>query len=332
MSSLECDVCGTPAQAPGEPCALCAIEVPRFSVVVPVYQSARILPLLVARLQKIFETLAVSWELLLVDDASRDTSWDVVAGLASEDARIRGFRLMRNFGQHNALMCGFQHARGDFVVTLDDDLQNPPEELPKLIAEQERGGFDVVFGYFEDRRHSRFRNWTSRLSRQLIRVAIPGIHPRYSNYRLIARPVIDALARQQHDYLYTDGLISWITHHTSAVEVAHEERWSGDSNYTLGKLLRHFGVALLTFTALPLRAISLAGLAVAAGALAVGAGSVGASLAGHPVESGVAVLAVAVFFLGGVQLVCLGVVAEYVGKIFLKQSGKPAFLVRERRP
>jgi undecaprenyl-phosphate 4-deoxy-4-formamido-L-arabinose transferase len=302
---------------------------PAFSVVVPVYNSASILPHLAERLAKTFAGMRQSFELLLVDDGSRDGSWAVVRDLQASHPEIRAWRLMRNFGQHNALMCGFQRCRGDFVVTLDDDLQNPPEEIPRLFAELQAGGWDVVFGYFEERRHSRLRNLASRLSRRLVRVAIPGLHPRFSNFRLLTRRVVDEIAKQTHDYLYTDGLISWVTTHASAVDVRHDPRFAGESNYTFLGLVRYFLVALLTFTAVPLRFISLAGIVSSAGALAVGAVYLALKLAGRITEPGFAAIIVSVVFLGGVQLFSIGIVAEYIGKMFMKQSHKPQYVVRE---
>jgi glycosyltransferase involved in cell wall biosynthesis len=316
-------------------CALCdraqpaAGERPVFSVVVPVYNSAEILPHLVERLAKVFDGMGRSFELLLIDDCSADDGWRVIGELRTQHPFIRAWRLTRNFGQHNALMCGFQRCRGEFVVTLDDDLQNPPEEIPKLIAEQQAAGRDVVFGYFRERRHSWFRNLTSRLSRRLVRAAIPGIHPHFSNFRLMTRAVVDELAKQRHDFLYTDGLISWVTTNTSAVVVRHDERHSGESNYSAAKLVRYFAVALLTFTALPLRLISIAGITSAATALAFGAVYLTLKLMGGITVPGFAAIIVSVFFLGGIQLFSIGIVAEYIGKMFLKQSHKPQYIVRE---
>jgi undecaprenyl-phosphate 4-deoxy-4-formamido-L-arabinose transferase len=316
-------------------CALCelaqpaAAEGPVFSVVVPVYNSAEILPHLVERLTNVFNAMGCSFELLLIDDCSVDDSWQVIAKLRAEHPFIRAWRLMRNFGQHNALMCGFQRCRGEFVITLDDDLQNPPEEIPKLVAEQQVAGRDVVFGYFGERRHSWFRNLMSRLSRRLVRAAIPGINSHFSNFRLLTRAVVDELAKQRHDFLYTDGLISWVTTNTSAVSVRHDERFSGESNYSMAQLVRYFAVALLTFTALPLRLISIAGIASAAIAMAFGVVYLALKLMGDITVPGFAAIVVSVFFLGGIQLFSIGIVAEYIGKIFLKQSHKPQYIVRD---
>jgi undecaprenyl-phosphate 4-deoxy-4-formamido-L-arabinose transferase len=333
-----CPECGEPGlreQGGARACALCGSAAPEpgfrphFSVVVPVYNSASILPHLVERLEKVFRDLDRPFELLLVDDCSADDSWRTIGELRARHPFIRAWRLMRNFGQHNALMCGFQRCRGEIVVTLDDDLQNPPEEIPRLFAEQQARDLDVVFGYFGDRRHSWFRNLTSRLSRRLVRIAIPGIDPHFSNFRLMRRAVVDELAKQRHDFLYTDGLISWVTTRTGAVNVRHDPRHSGASNYSFGKLVRYFAVALLTFTAVPLRLISVAGIASAAVALAFGVIYLALKLMGDIVVPGFAATIVAVFFLGGIQLFSIGIVAEYIGKMFLKQSHKPQYVVRE---
>jgi undecaprenyl-phosphate 4-deoxy-4-formamido-L-arabinose transferase len=337
MQEKLCPECGAPglqARAGRLVCALCgralpAGRPPEFSVVVPVYNSAEILPVLVDRLAKTFAEMDRTFELLLIDDCSGDDSWQVIEALQTAHPFVRAWRLMRNFGQHNALMCGFQRCRGELVVTLDDDLQNPPEEIPKLVAAREAEDLDVVFGYFGRLRHSPFRNLVSRLSRRVIRAAIPGIHPHFSNFRLITRPVVEELAKQRHDFLYTDGLISWITTRASSVEVRHDPRHSGESNYSVMKLVRFFSVALLTFTALPLRLISIAGITSAAVALAFGLVYLTLKLMGDITVPGFAAIIVAVFFLGGIQLFSIGIVAEYIAKVFLKQSDKPQYIVRE---
>ena len=305
-------------------------EAPELSVVVPVYKSAAILPHLVQRLHAVLQPAVASYELLLIDDCSPDDSWNVLRDLQRElPATMRIFRLSRNFGQHNALMCGFKHSRGAYVVTLDDDLQNPPEEIPRLYAKIVEGRYDVVFGYFEERRHSWARNTASRLSRWLIRRAVPGLNPYFSNYRILNRFTVQEIARQTQDFLYVDGLIAWVTHNTGHVVVAHAPRFAGESNYDVRRLVSYFAVVLMTFTVLPLKIVSLVGFLAAAGGLSLGFVYFVMRLAGLITEPGFAAIILAVLVLGGIQLLSLGLIGEYVGKIFLKQSGKPQFIVRE---
>ncbi|MHC4831035.1 MAG: glycosyltransferase family 2 protein [Planctomycetota bacterium] len=304
---------------------------PRFTVVVPVFHGGATLRELLRRSDAMFEGLDGTHEYVLVDDCSQDDSWEVAAALAGERSDVRAYRLMRNFGQHNALMCGFKHSRGELIVTLDDDLQNPPEEVPAMVEALIAGDHDVVFGYYAERGHNVFRNATSNIARWLLTRSIPRLNPYYSNFRIIRRIVIDAVTQQRDDFLYIDGFITWATDRTSHVVVRHEARTVGRSNYTLRKLITYFGVILFTFTVLPLRVLAITGSLLSVTGLGIGVYYLIRKLTGHVTIPGFAALIVAIMVIGGIQLLSLAVIGEYVGKIFLKQSRKPQFLIREAR-
>ena len=306
-------------------------QCPVISVVVPVYHGQETLAELVERTDRVLGGLVSAHEILFIDDGSADDSWAELCRLVESSDHIRAFRLTRNFGQHNAIMCGLKQARGAVIVTLDDDLQNPPEEIPKLYEALLDEDLDVVYGYFSERRHSLLRNLSSNLSRWLLTRSIPRLHPKYSNYRAIRRSVIDAITDQDDDFLFIDGLITWVTDRTGHVVVAHDSRPRGSSNYTLKKLVVYLSIIVFTFTVLPLRVLAVTGSLLSLGGFAYGAWIVWRRALGLVSEAGFSAIIVSVLIMGGIQLLSLAVIGEYVGKIFLKQSQKPQFLVRETR-
>ena len=299
------------------------------SIVVPVYNGARSLEDLVARTDAVMrDVVRESYEYVFVDDGSRDASWSVLESIASGRDDVCAIRLMRNFGQHNALMCGFKHAIGEVVVTIDDDLQNPPEEIPKLLEALRDDTHDVVYGFFRDPRHGTIRNIASSAARWLLTRTIPGLHPYYSNFRAIRRNVIDHVIEQRDDFLFIDGIITWITDRVTHVPVVHDRRVSGRSNYTLRRLLSYFAIIVFTFTVLPLRILAAAGTLLSLTGFALGGYFLVRKLMGTLGGEGFAAIIVSVLTIGGLQLLSLAVLGEYVGKIFLKQSHKPQFAVR----
>ncbi|MRR30365.1 glycosyltransferase [bacterium] len=299
------------------------------SVVVPVYNSAQTLELLVSGLQSIFEKLAVPCELILVDDCSKDGSWGTIARIAELNQWVTGISLMRNYGQHNALLCGIRAARFDTLVTMDDDLQNPPSEIPKLLAELDRG-FDVVYGRPLIEQHGLCRNLASAITK-LALGSVMGIETArsVSAFRAFRTQVRDAFASYQSWFVSIDVLLTWGASRFSAVAVDHQPRARGVSNYTLIKLLRHAVNMLTGFSVLPLQLASLFGFLFALfgmGVLAYVLGCyvlLGSSVPGFPF------LASIIAILSGVQLFALGVMGEYIARIHFRTMDRPAYAVRQ---
>lgn len=237
-----------------------------LSIVVPVYRSAITLPMLASRLTDVLNSLGLDYEIIFVDDASSDNSWDVLVQLQREHPkRIAAIQLMRNFGQHNALMCGFKHARGRYIITLDDDLQHPPEEIRKLYEAIERTGADVIYGNPRRKEHEKWRNAGSTLVGIFYRIVFENrIQP--SPFRILRKEAVDAILTYSLNYTYVDGLLAWNTQRIGSVLVNHEPRQQGRSGYSLWKL---FTLALNLFTnfsLLPLQLVSALGLCCAVGA------------------------------------------------------------------
>ncbi|MEW5943864.1 MAG: glycosyltransferase family 2 protein [Pseudomonadota bacterium] len=297
-----------------------------ISVVIPVYRSEKTLRELCARITKAVETITADFEILLVEDRGGDGSWDVIQEIAGRDARVKGIQLSRNFGQHAATICGISRASGDWIVTLDDDLEQQPEYIPELYAKAQEG-YALVYGIYGERTHSLWRNLTSGWARRLFSLAIPTLNYEYTSFRVIQRKIAQALSEFDSPFPFVDGYLSWLTNSYSTVEVKHAHRAYGSSNYDFRKLVTHTLNIFVTFSDLPLKIATWIGL----GSFMVGmvwllAIVLGRLLGGITVSGYASVMASIVLF-GGIQLLILGIFGEYLGRMNFKSSKKPLFLV-----
>src|SRR4030095_8005943 len=236
-----------------------ATSPPSIAVVVPVYRSAAQLPMLVELLQPVLSALAGSYELVLVNDGSPDRSWEIIEQLAAKHPWVRGIRLMRNYGQHNALLCGIRAAKYEIIVTMDDDLQHAPEEIPRLL-EQLQQGFDVVYGAPEAERHPPLRALASRITRLALGTAIGmDLAKNVSAFRVFRTELREAFASYHSPFVSIDVLLTWATTRFTAIPVVFQPRHSGASNYTFTKLVRHALDMMTGFSTAPLQLASLVG-------------------------------------------------------------------------
>jgi undecaprenyl-phosphate 4-deoxy-4-formamido-L-arabinose transferase len=299
-----------------------------ISVVVPVYNSEAILPSLVDRLKPVLDAITEQWEIILVNDSSRDGSWDVIQSLVSSEPRLRGIDLMRNYGQHNALLCGIRCAKGDVLVTMDDDLQHPPEEIPILLSRLDEG-YDVVYGTPLVEQHGFLRDLASLISKLALRRIMGATTAQsVSAFRVLRTSVRDAFANYQGAYVSLDVLLTWGTSRFSAVRVRHDPRKAGGSNYTLGKLII-IALNLMTgFSTLPLRIASIVGFAFTLFGIGilcyvlVRYVSQGGSVPGFPF------LASLTAIFSGAQLFALGIVGEYLARIYVRTMDRPTYAIR----
>lgn len=299
-----------------------------LSVVVPVYNSATILPTLVARLKGILEPMVIDYELVLVNDSSSDESWSRIVALAEKDPHIRGLDLMRNYGQHAATLAGIRAARGDIVVTIDDDLQNPPEEIPKLLAKLDEG-HDVVYGVALTGDRGFVRNVLTWLSKHALRIAIgPHVPTNVSGYRAFHTGLRRTFDDFRSPYVSVDVLLSWGARGFISVPVRHEPRRDGRSGYTYGALATHALNVLTGFTTRPLRAVSLIGLATMLFGVAVLAYVLTYYVVNHGDVPGFPFLASIIAIFAGVQLLSLGTIGEYIARMHMRLMGQPPFTVR----
>jgi undecaprenyl-phosphate 4-deoxy-4-formamido-L-arabinose transferase len=297
-----------------------------LSVVIPVYRAAKSLPELYRRLTAVLERHPGGFEILFVEDCGGDNSWEVICQLAAEDPRIKGIQLSRNFGQHAATICGFAHARGDWVATIDDDLEQPPECLLDLYYKAMEG-YTLVYGIYPQRSHKAWRNITSNIARWLFRKAIPSLNHEYTSYRLIWGDIARAMTQFDSPFPFVDGYLSWLTSNYATVEVSHSARAHGDSNYTFKKLFIHTINIFATFSDLPLRIATWIGLMTFMSGMVWLAVILGGKLLGGITVSGYASIMAAILLFGGVQLLMLGIFGEYLGRMNFKSSKKPLFLV-----
>lgn len=301
---------------------------PVVSFVIPLFNTGAGLPRLIAA----FEALELddSWELVLVDDGSADGTARLAAQMMSRiTAPVILVELARNFGEHAAVLEGCRHAHGQCVISLDDDLQNPVEEAVKLLRHLQQTGAEVVYSCYENKQHHWFRNIGSRFVNRLASWLLGKPQDLYlSSFRALRRSLVDRIITYRGPYPYIDGLILGATNQIERLQVKHVPRASGQSGYTLRKLIRLVMSVLFDFSIMPLRIASVLGLALCAiGMLVLGSVLVEMLLVGQR-QAGWGSLMGALAVFSGAQLMMLGIIGEYLGRAFLTVSGKPQSLVR----
>lgn len=300
-----------------------------ISVVVPVFNSATTLERLIAELQSVLGGEGCRVEIILVNDGSVDASWQRIVELAWRWPNVRGIDLMRNFGQHNALLCGIRAARHNLIVTIDDDLQHPPTEIPSLLAKLCEG-CDVVYGTPGKERHGALRNLASRLTKRVLQGAMGARHVReISAFRVFRTRLRDSFARYRGPQVSIDALLRWSTARVGTVSVAHKKRLHGKSNYTFGKLVAHALNLATGLSTLPLRLASFLGFAFTmVGFLALTFVVARFVLSGERVP-GFHFLASMTAVLAGVQFLILGIMGEYLARVYSLAIDQPSYAVRQ---
>lgn len=296
------------------------------SIVVPVYGGITALPELCRRLDQVMRSAGLAHEVILVDDRGQTEAWGAICTVAAQYPRVRGLRLGRNFGQHAATICGIAHARGEWIVTMDDDLEHPPEAVPALLAAGDED-YPLVYGVFEKRTHAAYRNLSSELMRRMLKRAFPDLNEDYCSFRAIHAPLAKQLDRFGLNRPYIDGMLSWLTSSTRSVHVPHEQRLYGESTYTMRKLLSHAANIFVTFSYLPLRIATFGGAALAGLSFLYLLYVVYGRLSGSISNPGYASLMSVVLFACGIQLLILGVVGEYVGRLMGATFRRPVYVV-----
>jgi glycosyltransferase involved in cell wall biosynthesis len=300
-----------------------------LSFVIPLYNSAATIASLVHDIEAL--TVAGGHEVILVDDGSSDQTTEVCRGLV-RDARIPITLVehARNFGEHNAVLTGWRHARGAHVVNMDDDGQNPPDEAVRLWQHATARGLDVVFGHYETKRHSFWRNAGSWFTNRMTDWALdkpPGFY--LSSFRCVSGFVTTQVVGYAGPYPYIDGLLLQVTQRIGSITVRHDERRAGESGYTLRRLLRLWLSAWLNFSLLPLRAATALGVVTAVAGLCAFAVVVWLWLIERGPGFGWGWVMAAVLVFSGTQLVMLGLIGEYLGRMFLTVNQRPQSVVRE---
>lgn len=298
------------------------------SIVIPVFNAEQTIAELCTDIGSVLSDITGDYEIILVEDSSRDNSWHVTEQLADQDDRIHGVRLGRNFGQHNALLCGIRLARHKVIVTIDDDLQHPASQIPVLLDELGRG-FDVVYGTPRTENHSFLRNIASRITKLALQGAMGVDAARnVSAFRAFRTELRDSFADFQSPNVSIDVLLTWATSRFTSVTVEHMPRAVGESNYTLRKLISHAFNLMTGFTALPLKIASFVGFILTIfGASILAYVLVRYFVNGENVP-GFAFLASIIAIFSGAQLFALGIFGEYLARIHFRTLNRPPYYVR----
>jgi glycosyltransferase involved in cell wall biosynthesis len=298
----------------------------KISVVVPVYQGVATLPLLVEELRGVLPKVADEYELILVNDGSQDESWDVITRLAKAQGWVRGIDLMRNYGQHNATLCGIREARYEVIIVMDDDLQNPPQEIPKLLDKLNEG-FDVVYGVARKRQQGWWKNLASIIVKRAIAYVMGLRRVRdigaFKAFRSDLRKAFDAFNGPD---VLVDVLLSWGTTRFSSVMVDEAPRPKGKSNYTLFKLIKVSLLVLTSYTTAPLRFASIIGFLFTLFGIGLLIGILVAYFSAGSIP-GFPFLASTIAIFSGVQLFALGIIGEYLARVFERTGSRPPYII-----
>jgi undecaprenyl-phosphate 4-deoxy-4-formamido-L-arabinose transferase len=300
------------------------------SVVVPVYNSQITLPQLIDELAKVLPTLCQQYEVILVNDASRDDSWLVIEKLTDKHDWVRGIHLMRNYGQHNALLCGIRAARYEIIITMDDDLQHPPQMIEHLLTKLDEG-YDVVYGTPHQEQHGLWRDFASQITKLALQSAMGvEVARKVSAFRVFRTQLRAAFENYRASTVSIDVLLTWGTTRFAAIPVEHQPRRLGQSNYTFWKLFTHALNMVTGFSVLPLQIASLLGFFFTLFGMVVLVYVVGRFLIQGSVVQGFPFLASIISIFSGVQLFALGIIGEYLARIHLRAQDRPAYTIREQ--
>ncbi|MBE2271240.1 MAG: glycosyltransferase [Anaerolinea sp.] len=304
-----------------------------ISVIIPAYRSSESLPPLMAELARVLPTLTDTYEVIIVNDGSPDggATWRAIQTLSATYSWVHGIHLMRNYGQHNALLCGIRQARHDLIVTMDDDLQHPPTEIPKLLTHLREGNYDVVYGTPAHEQHGLLRDLASQVTKLALQSSMGvDIARKVSAFRVFRTLLRGAFENYSSPYVSIDVLLTWGTTRFSAVVARHEERTIGKSGYTLAKLIRHALNMITGFSTLPLQVASIVGFLLALFGILVLVYVIGRYLLMGAVVQGFAFLASIVAIFSGAQLFALGIMGEYLARIHFRTMDRPVYTIRER--
>jgi glycosyltransferase involved in cell wall biosynthesis len=306
---------------------------PTFSIVAPVYNEEAVIPELCRRVTEVMDQLGEPWELVLVDDGSHDRSAKIIADLHEKDSRVKGISFSRNFGFQEAVTAGLDYAAGDAVILTDADLQDPPEVIPELIAKW-REGYDVVYGVRTEREGE---TWHKKLTakafyRIIHRITSVNIPLDAGDFRLMDRRVVDSLCRMRERNRFLRGMVPWVGYRQTGVQFRRAARYAGEAKYSSYRRMIKFATNAVTgFSYVPLQLATYLGFVIALiSGLAIMAVVLLRLFGPDTPLLGQATTLVAVLFLGGVQLISLGIIGEYLGRIYDEVKGRPLYLVDKK--
>jgi UTP-glucose-1-phosphate uridylyltransferase/glycosyltransferase involved in cell wall biosynthesis len=299
-----------------------------LSVVIPVFNEEAILNDLYQSLSETLVKITSRYEVLFVDDGSWDNSAQIIEALSKSDKRIKGIKFARNFGQHAALSAGLRRCKGKVIVTMDADLQNPPEEIPKLLHKLSEG-YDLVWGRFEKRKHSFFRRAGSIFSKYILSKILGSSEINISTFRAIDARLVKRLNNLDEQNRFLDGLMIWLGAKTEIINVKHNPRMKGETKYNLKKLIRMWSDMVTSFSDFPLKLATIVGIVFSGIALFLSCFYLFMKILFNFTVPGFASIIIAIMLFAGIQLFCLGIIGEYIARIFIESKNRPFYVVDE---
>lgn len=299
----------------------------KISICIPVYNGAMTITALVEEVKKTLHKYEL--EIILINDGSKDNSEEVCVNIAKQYDFVKFIALRKNFGEHNAVLCGLNYATGEYTVIIDDDFQNPPSEILTLIDEANKG-YDVVYSRYEEKKHHWFRNLGSKFNDLVATWLLDKPNGLYlSSFKLIRKEVIEEIVKYKGPFPYIDGLILRVTDNIGVKTVEHTKRVEGESNYTLSKLISLWLNMFVNFSIKPLRIATVVGVAISVCSFILGIYFIVEKLLLPDASMGWTSLMVSILFLSGIQLIFLGIIGEYLGKQYLDQNGTPQWVIKK---
>ena len=301
--------------------------IPHLSVVIPVYRAENCLDELYRRLKSVLETITPDFEIVLVEDCGGDRSWEIIEQLTVQDVRVKGIQFSRNFGQHYGITAGLDHCNGDWVVVMDCDLQDRPEEIPRLYDKAQEG-YDVVLARRGRRQDPALKRFTSWLFYKLFSyLADIDYNGETGNFRIVSRKVVMNFRSMQERLRFFGGLVSWMGFPTASIDVQHDERFAGQTSYTFRKLWKLASETIIAYSDKPLRLSIRFGFVISALAFAYGGYIVYFALVHGASITGWSSLIVSLYFLGGIIISILGILGVYLGKAFDEVKRRPLYII-----
>ncbi|MBN2399611.1 MAG: glycosyltransferase [Candidatus Aminicenantes bacterium] len=301
----------------------------KISILIPVFNNQDVLDELHHRLDSILPGLSDAYEIVLVDDGSEDDSWRLIEALKTRDGHIVGIKLMRNFGQQNAIGAGLEHVTGDIVVLMDADLQDRPEDIPRLVEALIREDVSMAIARWKSRRDDWFRKSLSRLFYRVSQRITKIKHvPNLGVFRAIRKEVVQELKKYQEKTSSTLSLLYWIGMDYTTVDLERDRRYSGKSGYTLKKMLRLALDRIFSFSMFPIRVAIYTGLCISILSFLLGAGLIIRNISGGVAPGWTSIIVLVLFFFG-INFIFLGIIGEYLGRIFMESKQRPKFIVKK---